>query len=129
MSDILALAAAMDRLTDAILGNGATLGATAPQAEAAAPPAAKPKTTKGSATTASETTAEQPAPSPDPSPEAADRTPEIKKLVLEIAKGDRPSVVALLAEFGAEKAGDVPIAKHDEFMARLEALKAEGDLA
>ena len=121
MSDILALAAAMDRLTDAILGNGATLGATAPQAE-------DPKATRKPKETAAPA-AEPEADTPALEPEATDRTPEIKKLVLEIAKGDRPSVVALLAEFGAEKAGDVPIAKHDEFMARLEALKPADDLA
>lgn len=125
MSDMLALAAALDRLTDAIVGNGATLGA------AAAQPAKAPKATKGSATTASDASADQPAPSPAPSPEpeVVDRSADVKKLVLEIAKTNREGIVALMAEFGgATKAGEIPLADHEAFIARAEELKAEADL-
>lgn len=115
MSDMLALAKAIDGLTAALVANGAALGATPPPAENNKP-GRKPK--------------ETPAPAAEPETPAADEPEdkgvEIKKLVLEIAKTDRAGVVALLSEFGAEKAGDVPVAKHVEFLGRLEALKAGG---
>lgn len=117
MSDMLALAKAIDGLTAALVANGAALGST-PAAEPSKP-GRKAKDT--------------PTPAPEPettavgAEEPEDKGVEIKKLVLEIAKTDRAGVVALLSEFGAEKAGDVPVAKHAEFLGRLEALKAGGD--
>lgn len=122
MSDMLALAKAIESLTAALLQNGAALGAS-PQADAAAPPATSRKTTKGSATTASEPSAAQPAPSPDPSPDAdvEAQFALVKKAVLDGAKTDRDAMVALLAEFGAAKAQDIKPADYEAFLERAAA--------
>lgn len=143
MSDMLVLATAIQNLADAIIATGAVMGSveepSSPRSEVSNDPQAEGKTTRKPKAAAPAETAKPKdtgasqegagSASSAGQDEQPDLSVEIKKLVLEIAKGNREGVVALLKEFGAEKAGDVPLDRHPEFLGRLEDLKAEGDLA
>lgn len=130
------LAVAQNKLADAIIATGAVMGA-APEAPPSSPRSEVSTDPQAETPKATRKKAEPKAPEPEPETTSDDAgadavqdlSVEIKKLVLEIAKGNREGVVALLKEFGAEKAGDVPLDRHPEFLGRLEDLKAEGDLA
>lgn len=141
MSDFLKLADAIENhaealrgLADAILTTGAVMGSveepSSPRSEVSNDPQAEtPKTTRKPREPKAETPKEETKTEDAGQDAQPDLSLEIKKLVLEIAKGNRDGVVALLKDFGAEKAGDVPLDRHTEFLGRLEDLKAEGDLA
>ena len=144
MSDMLVLAAAIDKLADAIIATGAVMGSaevpSSPRSEvsndpqAEAPTVRKAKTPKASATDASGSSPGQTASSQESSSseaEVVDLIPDIKKLGLEVAKDNREGVVELLKEFDVpeEKLGNVPAAQQADFLARLQTLKEEGDLA
>ena len=139
MSDMLVLATAIQNLADAIIATGAVMGSTevpsSPRSEVSNDPQAeapKARRSKGAATAteAAGSTANQTS-APAPADEVVDLIPDIKKLGLEVAKDNREGVVELLKEFDVpeEKLGNVPAAQQADFLARLQTLKEEGDLA
>lgn len=141
MSDMLVLAAAVQNLADAIIATGAVMGSveepSSPRSEVSNDPQAEGKTTrKTKAVAPAETTKpKDTGASQEDAGTASNATedliPQIKKLGLEVAKDNRDGVVSLLKEFDVpeEKLGNVPAAQQADFLARLETLKAEGDLA
>ena len=132
MSDMLVLATAIQNLADAIIATGAVMGSaevpSSPRSEVSNDPQAEaPKATRKKTEPKADTTKEEPA----PAEEVVDLIPDIKKLGLEVAKDNREGVVELLKEFDVpeEKLGNVPAAQQADFLARLQTLKEEGDLA
>lgn len=131
MSDMLVLAAAIDKLADAIIATGAVMGSaevpSSPRSEVSNDPAEPPKATRKKTEPKADTPKEETA----PAEEVADLIPDIKKLGLEVAKDNREGVVELLKEFDVpeEKLGNVPAVQQADFLARLRTLKEEGDLA
>ena len=132
MSDMLVLATAIQNLADAIIATGAVMGSaevpSSPRSEVSNDPQAEaPKATRKKAEPKADTPKEEPA----PAEEVVDLIPDIKKLGLEVAKDNREGVVELLKEFDVpeEKLGNVPAAQQADFLARLQTLKEEGDLA
>lgn len=143
MSDMLVLATAIQNLADAIIATGAVMGSTevpsSPRSEVSNDPQAEGRTTrKPKAAPSAETTkpkdtgaSQEDAGSASSATEVVDLIPDIKKLGLEVAKDNREGVVELLKEFDVpeEKLGNVPAAQQADFLARLQTLKEEGDLA
>lgn len=132
MSDMLVLATAIQNLADAIIATGAVMGSveepSSPRSEVSNDPQAEaPKATRKKTEPKADTPKEEPA----PAEEVVDLIPDIKKLGLEVAKDNREGVVELLKEFDVpeEKLGNVPAAQQADFLARLQTLKEEGDLA
>lgn len=133
MSDMLVLAAAVQNLADAIIATGAVMGSveepSSPRSEVSNDPQAEaPKATRKPR----EPKAEAPKEEAKTETEVTeDLIPQIKKLGLEVAKDNRDGVVELLKEFDVpeEKLGNVPAAQQADFLARLQTLKEEGDLA
>lgn len=130
MSDMLVLAAAIDKLADAIIATGAVMGSveepSSPRSEVSNDPQAEaPKATRKPREPKAETPKEK---TDEPT---EDLIPQIKKLGLEVAKDNRDGVVELLKEFDVpeEKLGNVPAAQQADFLARLQQLKEENDLA
>lgn len=124
------LAVAQNKLADAIIATGAVMGSveepSSPRSEVSNDPQAEaPKATRKKTEPKADTPKEEPA------PEVADLIPDIKKLGLEVAKDNREGVVELLKAFDVpeEKLGNVPAAQQADFLARLQTLKEEGDLA
>ena len=131
MSDMLVLATAIQNLADAIIATGAVMGSaevpSSPRSEVSNDPAEAPKAPRKKTEPKADTPKEEPA----PAEEVVDLIPGIKKLGLEVAKDNREGVVELLKEFDVpeEKLGNVPAAQQADFLARLQILKEEGDLA
>lgn len=132
MSDMLVLATAIQNLADAIIATGAVMGSaevpSSPRSEVSNDPQAEaPKATRKK----TEPKADTPKEEPKTEVEFEDLIPDIKKLGLEVAKDNREGVVELLKEFDVpeEKLGNVPAAQQADFLARLQTLKEEGDLA
>lgn len=129
---MLVLATAIQNLADAIIATGAVMGSaevpSSPRSEVSNDPQAEaPKATRKK----TEPKADTPKEEPKTEVEFEDLIPDIKKLGLEVAKDNREGVVELLKEFDVpeEKLGNVPAAQQADFLARLQTLKEEGDLA
>ena len=135
MSDMLVLATAIQNLADAIIATGAVMGSaevpSSPRSEVSNDPAEPPKATRKKTEPKADTKSASTEDNQTDSGDVADLIPQIKKLGLEVAKDNRDGVVSLLKEFDVpeEKLGNVPAAQQADFLARLQILKEEGDLA